>query len=88
MKNRNFTNIFIEGTDGVGKNCLQAKLLSRLEYRIPVYDRGEMSNMVYAKKYSRPFSAMQRHLPFLYILLTCEPSELAERIKRRSASEG
>lgn len=87
MKNRNFTNIFIEGTDGVGKNTLQAKLLKYFDYRIPVYDRGELSNMVYAEKYGRPFSAMQRHLPFLYVLLTCDEKKLVERIRERSEAQ-
>lgn len=87
MKNRNFTNIILEGTDGVGKSTLQHALLEHYNYRIPVYDRGEMSNMVYAKKYNRPFSAMQRHLPILYILLTCSEEKLTERILKRSEAE-
>ncbi len=87
MKNRNFTNIIIEGTDGVGKSTLQKKLLEYYNYRIPVYDRGELSNMVYAKKYDRPFSAMQRHLPILYIFLYCNATQLGLRIQKRATEE-
>ncbi len=87
MKNRNFTNIIIEGTDGVGKNTLQKNLLKYYNYRIPVYDRGELSNMVYAKKYNRPFSAMQRHLPILFIFLYAQEEQLISRMKKRADEE-
>lgn len=87
MKNRNFTNIIIEGTDGVGKNTLQKNLLEYYNYRIPVYDRGELSNMVYAKKYNRPFSAMQRHLPILFIFLYAQEEQLISRMKKRAEEE-
>lgn len=83
MKSKFFTNIIIEGVDGVGKTTLQKKLLDYYNYTIPVYDRGELSNLVYSKIYNRPFSAMQRHLPFLYIFLYCTKEELIRRINNR-----
>ena len=83
MKSRNITNIIIEGANGVGKTTLQQNLLKHYNYTIPVYDRGEFSNFVYSKIYNRPFSAMQRHLPFLYIFLYCDKKQLAERINNR-----
>ena len=85
MKSKYITNIIIEGPDGVGKTTLYRNLLEHYNYRIPVYDRGELSNFVYAKKYDRPFSAMQRHLPILYILLLCDKKVLAKRIMNRGA---
>lgn len=83
MKSKNITNIIIEGPNGVGKTTLQQNLLQYYNYTIPVYDRGEFSNFIYSKIYHRPFSAMQRHLPFLYILLYCDKEELIKRIKTR-----
>ena len=56
MKSKFFANIIIECCDGVGKSTLQKLLLKAYDYRIPVYDRGEFSNFVYAKKYNRLFS--------------------------------
>lgn len=87
MKSKFITNIIIEGPDGVGKTTLYKNLLEHYNYLIPVYDRGEFSNFVYAKKYNRLFSAMQRGLPILYILLYCDKEKLAERIKNRASVE-
>lgn len=86
MKSKYITNIIVEGPDGVGKTTLYKNLLEHYGYRIPVYDRGELSNFVYAKKYGRPFSAMQRHLPILYVLLLCDKETLANRIAKRGAA--
>lgn len=87
MKSKHFTNIIVEGCDGVGKTTLYKNLLKYFNYKIPVYDRGEFSNFVYAKKFNRVFSAMQRHQPILYILLTCEKEELKNRIIKRAKEE-
>lgn len=87
MKSKFFTNIIIEGCDGVGKSTLKKLLLKHYTYTIPVYDRGEFSNFIYAKKYNRLFSAMQRHLPILFILLTADKNELKNRIIKRGKDE-
>lgn len=84
MKSKFITNIIVEGPDGVGKTTLYKNLLLYYNYRIPVYDRGELSNFVYAKKFNRLFSAMQKHQPILYILLTADKSVIKERIISRS----
>lgn len=86
MKSSFFTNIVIEGADGVGKTTLYSKLLNHYKYRLCVYDRGEFSNLVYAKKYNRLFSSSQRGLPILYILLTCKDEELKNRLLKRTYS--
>ncbi len=83
MKSRNITTIILEGTDGVGKSTLISKLFDILGYRFMIYHRGELSNLVYARKFNRPFYATQVGLPFLHILLICDKSELKERITKR-----
>lgn len=84
MKSSYFTNIVIEGADGVGKTTLYTYLLYYYKYRLCVYDRGEFSNLVYAKKYNRLFSSSQRGFPILYILLTCDKKVLKERLSSRN----
>lgn len=86
MKSRNITTIIAEGTDGVGKSCLIDELFKIYNYRYMVYHRGEISNLFYAMKYNRPFSATQNGLPFLHVLLTCEKEELKERLRKREKS--
>lgn len=83
MKSRNITTIIAEGTDGVGKTELIYQLFKIYNYRYMVYHRGELSNLFYALKYNRPFAVTQNGLPFLHILLTCDKTELATRIKLR-----
>lgn len=87
MKSKTISHIVLEGTDGVGKTSLLRNLLAAYQYRYVVYDRGELSNFVYAKKYYRPFISLQRNLPFLYVLLTADESALRERILMRGIKE-
>lgn len=86
MKSKNITTIIVEGTDGVGKSTLIQNLFKIYNYRYMCYHRGELSNLVYAKKFNRPFSATQVGLPFLHILLTCDKKELQTRIMSRDYS--
>lgn len=86
MKSRNITTIIAEGTDGVGKSELIHQLFKIYNYRYMVYHRGELSNLFYAKKYHRPFSATQVGLPFLHVLLTCDKATLRKRIMSRRYS--
>lgn len=83
MKSRNITTIIVEGTDGVGKSELIKQLFNIYNYRYMVYHRGELSNLVYALKYNRPFAITQNGLPFLHILLTCDKEEIKRRIIHR-----
>lgn len=85
MRYKNVHNLVIEGPDGVGKTTLIMGLFERYNYRYMCYHRGELSNYIFAEKYGRPFTATQRHLPFLNIVLLCEPSVLAKRIMDRGA---
>lgn len=87
MKSKTISHIIVEGCDGVGKTTLYKNLLRCYNYRYCVYDRGELSNIVYAEKYNRPFCSTQRGLPILYILLTCDESELKRRILQRAKLE-
>ena len=87
MKYKNIHNLIIEGPDGVGKTTLLYNLLKKYNYRYSVYDRGEISNYVYAKKYNRPYYVTQNGLPLLYILLLCDAEKLTERIKKRAIEE-
>ena len=87
MKSKNVNMFIIEGADGVGKTTLYKSLLEEFKYVFPVYDRGELSNFVYAKKFNRPFASSQRGLPILYILLHCEPEILKQRIINRAEHE-
>lgn len=83
MKSKNINMFIVEGADGVGKTTLYEKLLKQFNYVFPVYDRGELSNFVYAKKFNRPFASSQRNLPILYILLYCKKDILRNRILER-----
>lgn len=87
MKSKTITTLVVEGTDGVGKTTLYKNLLDYYNYMYCVYDRGELSNIVYAEKYNRPFCSTQRGLPILYILLICNKSELKRRIIERAENE-
>ena len=87
MKSKNISMFIIEGADGVGKTTLYKLLLEEFRYIFPVYDRGELSNFVYAKKYNRTFSSSQRGLPILYILLYCDIEVLKKRIEIRANNE-
>lgn len=87
MKSKTISHIIIEGTDGVGKTTLLLNLLKAYNYRYVVYDRGELSNIVYAKKYGRPFVSLQRNCPFIYVLLTCDKEVLKERIYNRAKAQ-
>lgn len=87
MKSKTISHIVLEGTDGVGKTSLLRNLLAGYQYRYVVYDRGELSNFVYAKKYYRPFISLQRNLPFLYLLLVANEATLRERILKRAIIE-
>lgn len=88
MKSKTISHIILEGTDGVGKTSTLVEILKQCNYRYVVYDRGELSNFVYAKKYNRPFISLQRNLPFVYVLLTCSKKQLSERIYRRGYDFG
>lgn len=83
MRYKNVHNLVIEGPDGVGKTTLIMGLFERYNYRYMCYHRGELSNYIFAKKYGRPFTATQRGLPFLNIVLLCEPKQLGKRIMDR-----
>lgn len=84
MRYENFFNICVEGPDGVGKNTLMRRLVKHYKYQYTVYDRGEISNYVYANKFNRPFFSTQRHIPMLIIGLTCDDTEdLKARIDSR-----
>lgn len=87
MKSKNISIFVVEGVDGVGKTTLYNSLLKKFNYVYSVYDRGELSNFVYAKKYNRLFSSNQRNLPILYILLYCDEYELKNRIISRGIKE-
>ena len=88
MKSKTISHIILEGTDGVGKTTMLVNLLRLYNYRYVVYDRGELSNMFYAKKYNRPFVSLQRNLPFLHVVLTCDKQELKKRIIARQKDRG
>lgn len=83
MKSKYITTIILEGANGVGKSEAILQLFKLYNYRYMVYHRGEMSNLLYANKYNRPFSQTQCGLPFLHILLICDKKELEYRIKNR-----
>lgn len=83
MKTKYITTLVLEGANGVGKSTLTLELFKLYNYRYMIYHRGELSNLLYAKKYNRPFSQTQCGLPFLHILLTCDKKELAQRIMQR-----
>lgn len=83
MKSKTISHIILEGVDGVGKTSTLVELLKQCNYRYVVYDRGELSNFIYAKKYHRPFISLQRNLPFVYVVLTCDENELIKRIRNR-----
>lgn len=85
MRYKNVNNLVIEGPDGVGKTTLIIGIFERYNYRYMCYHRGELSNYIFAKKYDRPFTATQRGLPFLNIVLLCDEKELAKRIMDRGA---
>lgn len=85
MRYKNVNNLVIEGPDGVGKTTLIMGIFERYNYRYMCYHRGELSNYIFAKKYKRPFTATQRGLPFLNIVLLCDEKELAKRIMDRGA---
>ena len=85
MRYRNVHNLVIEGPDGVGKTTLIMGLFHHYNYRYMCYHRGELSNYIFAQKYNRPFTATQRGLPFLNIVLLRNPTELAQRIMDRGA---
>lgn len=83
MKSKTISHIILEGTDGVGKTTMLMNLLKLYNYQYIVYDRGEISNFFYAKKYNRPFVSLQRNLPFLHVVLTCKKDEIKKRIIAR-----
>lgn len=83
MRYKNVNNLVIEGPDGVGKSTLIQNIFKHYNYRYMCYHRGELSNYIFAKKYGRPFTATQRHLPLLFIVLLCEPDKLLDRIHAR-----
>lgn len=87
MKNKNIFNLVIEGPDGVGKSTLIQNLFKRYNYMYMCYHRGELSNLVYARKFGRVFYATQRHLPFLFIYLYCSKPELQKRLEQRDLSD-
>lgn len=87
MKYRNVNNLIIEGPDGVGKTTLIHNIFKKYNYRYMCYHRGEISNFVFANKYNRPFTATQRGLPFIYIVLLCDTKELAQRIIYRESAK-
>lgn len=80
---RNFTHIILEGADRVGKSSLIKPLLKATKYQYVVYDRGDLSNFVYAKKFNRSFVINQFREPYLYILLL----EKKETLRKRLAEE-
>lgn len=88
MKSKTISHIVLEGTDGVGKTTMLLNLLRHYNYRYIVYDRGELSNFVYAKKYNRAFISLQRNMPMLYVLLTCDKDILRKRIIKRGKDNG
>lgn len=88
MKSKTISHIILEGTDGVGKTTMLTNLLKYYNYRYIVYDRGELSNMFYARKYNRQFYSLQRNLPFLHVVLTCDKEELRKRIIARHQFRG
>ena len=83
MRYKNVNNLIIEGPDGVGKTTLIMGIFEKYNYRYMCYHRGELSNYIFAHKYNRPFTATQRGLPFLNIVLLCNPTELGRRIMDR-----
>lgn len=87
MRYKNIHNLVIEGPDGVGKSTLLKGILKKYNYMYAVYDRGEISNYIYAKKYNRPYYVTQNGLPFLYIVLLCDPIQLMQRINERAKKE-
>ena len=84
MKSKNITHIVLEGINGIGKSSLVPEILKQCRYSYVVYDRGEISNYVYAKKYNRPFISLQRNLPFIYVLLICDEKTLQHRLSCRN----
>ena len=88
MKSKTISHIVLEGIDGVGKSTQVYKVLKACNFRYIVYDRGELSNFVFAKRYNRPFISLQRNLPFIYVLLTCDKPQLAKRILNRGQKLG
>ena len=88
MKSKTISHIVLEGTDGVGKTTMLVNLLKHYNYRYIVYDRGEMSNMFYARKYNRTFVSLQRNLPFLYVLLIRDKDDLKKQIIARQKDRG
>ena len=88
MKSKTISHIILEGTDGVGKTTMLVNLLKHYNYRYIVYDRGELSNMFYAHKYGRTFVSLQRNLPFLHVVLTCDKDELTKHIISRQSLKG
>lgn len=83
MRSKYITTIILEGANGVGKSEAIQQLFKLYNYRYMCYHRGELSNLLYANKYHRPFSQTQCGLPFLYIVLTCDKEELKQRIIKR-----
>ena len=86
MKSKNITTLVLEGVDGVGKSTIIDRLFKYYDYKYMLYHRGELSNLVYAKKFKRQFTTTQVGLPFLHILLTADEATLQERIWFRSAN--
>lgn len=87
MRTRNISHIILEGVDGVGKTSMIYPLLKKLDYKYSIYDRGELSNYIYSKRYGRKFETIQIGLPFLFVILTCDRKELEKRIRSRGGSE-
>lgn len=87
MKSKTISHIILEGVDGVGKTSLVHPILSTCNRRYVVYDRGEISNFVYANKYGRPFISLQRNLPFIYVLLYAEKDDIRARISSKARRE-
>lgn len=87
MKSKYITHLIFEGTDGIGKNTLEHEVWKTFDFKYKTYARGELSDYVYAKVYNREFISTQRGLPFLYVLLTCDENQIAQRIMQRGKEE-
>ena len=87
MLSRTITTIFLEGTDGVGKDTIACEMRQNRSRKYGIYVRGELSDYVYAKKYHRAFHSTQRGLPFIYVLLLDTEKSIADKIKNRDGAD-
>ena len=81
MEALNIDQVVIEGVDKTGKDSIMKYIDTLGKHKYALYQRGHISNVVYARIFDREEHKYTLNPHSLYVLLTADPEDLDIRFK-------